>query len=430
MFKAPPALPNELVDAIISYVADKETLRNCALVHRDLLPASRHALLGCVFLTAPAAWDSFVGGVIHSEEMRPWLASIQRLSFIDPLVHTHYTDDKCTPVGPISAWRAQYIVPILASRLPNLPSLFLCVDWARCQPHPTTFGSFSLFTSLRQLQLSDCSFPSFCTFRRLLVSLPALKNLDCQGVHWPYAPQPYIVALPSSRPALESFGVCFSCRSCTFALLEWLIHTPTSSTLIAIEISPNFPEVQPNHPIIDPTKNLDYYAKIFAPGIRKAHLKSDIEESPCFIDLSHFAALEWLHIDIGSIDWSRTADMLQALPSRLETLHIQVREDGATHDNDLIMEEKDQFKAMKLDGLNLLDHALSRDNFKDLSYLSICIWGYEDALSPLREGTIKSIQQKLPTSYKRKMLHIQLDFQYLTPHSSFSKCSESMEPFA
>ncbi|KAI1796746.1 hypothetical protein LXA43DRAFT_572679 [Ganoderma leucocontextum] len=95
----PSKLPNELVDAaIISSVADTRrlspkdtrTLRSCALVHRDWLPASWHALLSSVELRSPPAWDSFLSGVVNSEEMRPWLASIQHLDFVDPLTHTHY----------------------------------------------------------------------------------------------------------------------------------------------------------------------------------------------------------------------------------------------------------------------------------------------------------------------------------------------------
>ena len=116
--------------------------------------------------------------------------------------------------------------------------------------------------------------------------------------------------------------------------------------------------------------------------------------------------------------------MLQALPSRLNTLFIQAQYDG-THHIDLIVEEKGEFKAMKLDELKLLDQVLSRDNFKDLRLLVIGIFAPRDVCSPLREGTIKSIQQKLPTLYKRETLHIQLDFDYYDPDSVICKYSKS-----
>ena len=87
----PRDLPNELIDAIISSMPatrwpspeEKQTLRNCTLVCRDRLPASRHALFSHVVLTSPAAWDSFVLWIVDAEEGRPWLASIYNLTFAD-----------------------------------------------------------------------------------------------------------------------------------------------------------------------------------------------------------------------------------------------------------------------------------------------------------------------------------------------------------
>ena len=204
--------------------------------------------------------------------MRPWRASIHHLEFADPLIHTHYPDDKCVPPGPISTWRGQYVIPVLASHLPNLHSLRFTVNWAQCSAHPTTFGTFSRFTSLRRLRLDACSFLSFCTFRRVLISLPALDNLVCINVHWPSTPQLSILALPSSRPALQSLSLSFSCRSCTLALLEWLVHTPTPSTLVDILLNPYQDCPQEHRRITLPDRHLDSYTQIFAPAIRTAFM--------------------------------------------------------------------------------------------------------------------------------------------------------------
>ena len=206
--------PNELFEAIISSVAavrrlspeDRQTLRNCALVCRDWLLPSRHALFSDVNLATPAAWDSFLSWVVKTEEGRPWLASIYRLQF-----DNH--DEPCPPLPkgpkdalakPTSKWRGHCFVPILAGHLPNLESLSLSVDWGwhRPPPPPTTFWMFSQFLSLRELQLTMCEFPSFCAFRRVLVALPALKSLLCEHVHWGSEPQAIILPIPSKRPAL------------------------------------------------------------------------------------------------------------------------------------------------------------------------------------------------------------------------------------
>ena len=271
----PPRLPNELADAIISSVAsterflpeDRQTLRNCTLVCSDWLPASRHALFFDVKLTTPAAWDSFLRWVVNAETGRPWLASIFHLEFSDKWYNS-CADGKDIPAEPTSAWRGQYVVSILAGHLPNLEFLSLSVDWDRCPPHPTTFGMFSQFKSICELRLSSCRFPSFCTFRRVLVSLPALKRLACIHVDWPFPPQPSVLVVPSKLPALESLRMSLPCRSCTLAVLEWLIHTPTRLTLVIVELYPGW--ITSQHRVLLPGRTLDYYAQIFAPSIRQA----------------------------------------------------------------------------------------------------------------------------------------------------------------
>lgn len=284
-----PKLPNELVDAIICFVAesrwlsseDKQTLRSCTLVCRDWLPASRHALFSDVALTGPAAWDSFVRWVVDAEEGRPWLASIHHLKFTDRW-YRYRSSGSDVPPEPISGWRGQYVVPILAGHLPNLEFLSLRVDWVRCEPHPTTFVMFSQFRSLREVRFTWCRFPSFGAFRRVLVSLPALKDLICAEVHWPSAPQPSILAVQTSQPAIEILRLSIPCRSCTLAVLEWLSHTPTRSTLLELDLRPGGLGGS-QHQISLPHRNIDYYAQVFGPSVRRAILgqAQRIEDITC-----------------------------------------------------------------------------------------------------------------------------------------------------
>ena len=271
----PPKLPNELVDEIISSVAktgrllpqDRHTLCNCTLVCRDWLPASRHALFSDVVLARPSAWDSFLRWVVDAEAGRPWLESIHRLEFTDKW-YGPQRDGKEKPSQLMSEWRGQYFVSVLAGRLPNLRSLLLQVGWDRCPPHRMIFGMFSQFMSLRELQLLSCGFPSFSTFRRVVNSLPALKDLSCMNSHWPFSPQPSTVPIPSKRPALESLRISLPCHSCMLAVLEWLIHTPTRSTLVVLELDPAWIPLQ--HRMSLPGRTLDYYTQVFAPSIRQA----------------------------------------------------------------------------------------------------------------------------------------------------------------
>ena len=276
-----PKLPNELVDAIISSIPEspesrsgeeRQALLNCALVCRDWLPASQRVLFSAVELGGSEAWGSFVRWVVDADEGRPWLASIHSFTFKDQW----YRYGPASPRGllpeSISRWKGQHVVPILAGHLPNLEQLCLCVDWARRQPHPSTFGMFARFTALRKMHFDSCNFPSFSAFRRVLVSLPALKDLGCEDVHWPSSPQPSILAIPTARPALEILRVSFPCHCCALAVLEWLIHTPTRSTLVQWDLDPHWPEESSRHQISLPNRDLDYYIQVFGPSVRRAHL--------------------------------------------------------------------------------------------------------------------------------------------------------------
>ena len=308
----PPKLPNELVDAIISSVPessrwvsteDKQTLLSCTLVSRDWLPASRHLLFSEVVLTRPTVWDSFVRWVVDAEQGRPWLASIHHLTFKDKWYYSRSLG-KDIPAEPISGWRGQYVVPVLAGRLPNLGSLSLCVDWAQCEPHPSTFGMFAQFPSLRELNLSSCHFPSFSAFRRVIVSLPALKDLACMEVHWKSAPQPSILAVQTRQPTLEILRISLPCRCCTLAFLEWLTHTPTRSSLVELDLHPGW-SIPSQHQISLIGRNLNYYTQVFGPSLRRVTLnQSEINNDVAGKYMLFFSVIA-RRIDHGASDLSQ-----------------------------------------------------------------------------------------------------------------------------
>ncbi|PIL32830.1 hypothetical protein GSI_04947 [Ganoderma sinense ZZ0214-1] len=397
--------PNELFDAIISCVPtghtgwlwpkERETLLNCTLVCRDWLPVSRHTLFSYVHLKRPTAWDSFLRSVVNAEEGRPWLASILRLQVEDGW-YSHYEGDKKIPAKPVSEWRGQYVIPVLAGHLPNLELLSLSVDWDRCQPHATTFGMFSQFTSLRELRLDSCRFPSFCTFRRILVSLPALKTLRCSAVHWPSAPQPSILAIPSGHLALQSLGISLLCDS---------FHD------LSLQCGPvDF------HPITLPHRTLDYYVQIFAPSVQVAafgNIQSMHDIANTISDLSRFGNLRSLDFAVNGTDWGDAADLLQSLPARLDTLIIFVDYGRELVDRDMMVKEDGEVKAMKTNGLELLEPVLLRDNFKALHHLEFKPWGYRDTLEPLEESIIQTIWRKLPKLHSRTTLNIRLAPVYI-----------------
>ncbi|PIL24789.1 hypothetical protein GSI_12675 [Ganoderma sinense ZZ0214-1] len=421
----PSKLPNELVDAIISSIPEKfecrsseerQALLKCAVVCRNWLPPSRRVLFSAVELAGPESWDSFVRWVVDEDEGRPWLASIYCLTFKDQW-YRHVLDATNRPRGlipeAISKWRGQYVVPVLAGRLPNLEYLSLRgVHWDKREPHPATFGMFAQFTALRQVRLDMCNFPSFSAFRRLLVSLPALKDLTCEDVHWPSAPQLSILSIQTGRPSLELLRLSLTCHSCALAVLEWLIHTPTRSTLVELSLQPDWALGPSRHQTRLPNRNLDYYAQIFGPSIRHAALdQSDRAGDPRVrISLSSFENLNSLALRIDGLDWKDVADMLHLLPARLDSLAIDVPYPRTPmNSRDHLIKEDGELRAMKTRDLELLEPVLSRDNFEGLRILTFHVHGHRDTLPSYRESTLEAIRRKLPSLHMRAALNIQLE---------------------
>ncbi|KAI1790251.1 hypothetical protein LXA43DRAFT_516581 [Ganoderma leucocontextum] len=274
---------------------------------------------------------------------------------------------------------------------------------------------FSQFTSLRELKLFMCFFPSFCTFRRVLVSLPALKSLICSQVDWPIPTQPSILSIRSTgwQPALQTLRIPFFLPTPMLALLEWLVRTRTRSTLVDWELDYPFMALHlqttlPGGP------TLDHFAQILAPSIHRASLGGTQRtkilhlRSPCPASSTYASSASK---SMRLSNWPGVADFLRPLPARLDTLIIDVFYSDVVMDSDqVVKEDGDSRKAsMTTNGLELLDSVLSRDNFKDMRLLTFKLWVYWDRLSRLRESTLEEVQRKLPTLHSRATLNIQLD---------------------
>ena len=124
--------------------------------------------------------------------------------------------------------------------------------------------------------------------------------------------------------------------------------------------------------------------------------------------MSPFGRLSFLALTVDGTDWPDVAGMLQLLPSRLHTLRIGITYAWVARDSDQLVKEDGERKAMRTNGLDLLDPVLSRDNFKDLTLLTFELYGYRDTLPLYRESTLETIHRKLPTLRGRGGLDIQL----------------------
>ena len=181
---APPYLPGEITDIIISFLphvpAGYSSLCSCALVCRNWLPASRHTLFTHVVIMSDEQYVLFVSSAVRSQLGRSWLTSIRRFT-----LHSRG--------GPSISNATRLFIHELGGQLPNLEELRLYdlnFNMIESSQSPRKFAALSAFASVRTLDLGNCRFPSFAAARYTLASLPSLTELIVAHVWWPIASSP------------------------------------------------------------------------------------------------------------------------------------------------------------------------------------------------------------------------------------------------
>ena len=183
----PPYFAREITDIIISFLYDSdihvrysyEPLRNCALVCRHWLPASRHHLLMHVRLYSERQYDLFFSNVVRSPLASSWLQSTR---YFSPYIGRTSTDGSGMKIA------SRFFMHQIGGRFPNLGVLELRnQDWdtRECSIPPRMFILLSTFASVRTLLLMDVRFPSSGTMRCTITALPSLTDLHMFLVTWP-----------------------------------------------------------------------------------------------------------------------------------------------------------------------------------------------------------------------------------------------------
>ncbi|KAI0731095.1 hypothetical protein C8Q76DRAFT_793193 [Earliella scabrosa] len=400
-----PRIPPEITDVIIGSIPHNwwdgsSTLRNCALVCSDWLPASRHCLLHDVVIADVVSYDIFVERVLHSNRMQPWLASTTRLAI---LPHDYVPDRELSQ---------RPIIQDLAGRLPNLTILTICVDWVESHPHRSTHMALSQFTSLRKLNLSYCAFPSFHLIRRLICGLPGLNELEVYYTRWrPIPPErPRMPVFASRRlPALITLSVEFADdEECVAELLEWLFGTPTRGSLQSLHYLP-FVIQKASH---------NHLLQMVAPNLTDLWIFDAMTDGPGKILLPPFVQLKKLRISYyfavpqthGSqaAIWARTSLLLEELPSQLAVLYLDV--DLYSDRNTMVSYGPEA--RLDFEGIEVLDTVLERPNYKDLQILSfiLIVRGGDD----ITEAQYRErFRQKLPKLHARRPRAIEVSFRHL-----------------
>ena len=105
--------------------------------------------------------------------------------------------------------------------------------------HLDLFDTLGQLTSLRQLGLNYCEFPSFRDFKNVLATLPALSSLSISSVSFPIDSGDPDQSSPSSRPSLSYLSV--ASNSSGDILYNWLSNTHT--LLVLAELSIDFRDI-------------------------------------------------------------------------------------------------------------------------------------------------------------------------------------------
>ncbi|KAK7685101.1 hypothetical protein QCA50_011938 [Cerrena zonata] len=173
-------IPPELSDYTIDFLHDDiPSLRACALTCRSWLLASRFHLFDTVRVHSAQDLDKLVALVSstngHSQDI---VSCIQTLSVskASPASTSPHTTDRS-----LAHWEAS-LPTVLSPQLPYLSSLHIDSFLSFWQPSSFSLSSFSQFTSVRNVHLSNSSLKSFQDLRSLLGKLPQVDDLWLDNV--------------------------------------------------------------------------------------------------------------------------------------------------------------------------------------------------------------------------------------------------------
>ncbi|KAI0630981.1 hypothetical protein C8Q77DRAFT_1219219 [Trametes polyzona] len=289
----PDTLPFSVIIRILNSLTDRDTLCSCALACRQWLPASRYNLFYRVAISRRSNFDCLVR-VAKSPHIAHSLKNVHSLQL---------WEDQERP------WI--HLFPLLFSR--SLPRMFFLTlgDFVwDVFPLPRSFYAIDFhLPSVTNLELIDGNFYNFAEFRRLVGAFRRLTRLVVKNVGWRVAPQGSLCAFESSHPRLDTLWFNSSCEGAVTALVEWLIRTPSKTTLRDVQIWQqyvgNLPSLQRF------TQTLGCHLEYF-----QVSLKSWTRDR--YLDLSRNTSLRSLHIrDVDASSCRILSLFLEALaPAR------------------------------------------------------------------------------------------------------------------
>ncbi|KAI0736036.1 hypothetical protein C8Q76DRAFT_792510 [Earliella scabrosa] len=335
---------NEITDEIISYlVGDPHTLLSCALVCHDWLPASRRCLFEEVRVRQFVQYQTLVKRVLHSQDLQQWLSRVRSFELWET---------------PGSLWNSQQFIFHFARHLPSLSRLALYhVNWDSRSSHPRTYLMMSGFPRLQVLELYRCSLPSFSALRRLISSLPGLRELTTLHVQWP--PASVAIATNHTSHGGPAIVALWTTGDVDDSLLTWLVQTPSKMSLRYVGFWDRTDKV--------PGWWRDAIARFMrAVGSRLTYLELPTLDPDRYQLLQPTLRLAQLRLPVYHGDWTRAAECLQQLSRGLEWLDINLLGDPVIGNTSSV--------SLKEEGLEVLDEVLDGPLFKRLSRVTFWVF--------------------------------------------------------
>ncbi|TRM56083.1 hypothetical protein BD626DRAFT_636059 [Schizophyllum amplum] len=236
----PPALPQELIDAILDTLAaygEEECLRQCALAHRSMLQRSQQLLFATIELEVP---HFILSSNAPATPSRKLLIVLRHSPHLGNYVHELSIVEVS---GPISQEQVvKHGIAREVALLDILPML-RAVKWLRITAPPRSYVGDDFIDalampSLLHLSLYTVTFPLY-----ILDRFPHLRHLTCHEVHW--IPATHEPRDTSAIPKVKTLTVSGK-LALQFDIFLGLLamYPPYLDNLIALDVSellvPNF----------------------------------------------------------------------------------------------------------------------------------------------------------------------------------------------
>ncbi|KAH9947473.1 hypothetical protein B0H21DRAFT_708479 [Amylocystis lapponica] len=243
-------LPSEIIDHIIGFLwGNAPALRNCALTCRTWLPASRHILFSS--LQVSIFQRSHLESLISKSKSVPPVLTAYNVLVPGLIVDETYCTQPPAEAAdefPLQVDRRRFAHTFafrLPSVFPNLTSLELWfVDWSRLSVHRSVFDlGFPLFARLTTLVLFSVTFDNFADLKRLVQGFPQLSSLKMSRTTWRRGmpaitrpgSEPFSRGGPARCAVRPKLAALFTRQgmdpSSSIAVMDWLLHTSSATTL-------------------------------------------------------------------------------------------------------------------------------------------------------------------------------------------------------